>query len=634
MDSSPSTSEDLTDQTVQSAADRSHEMNAQDAPGTSSSANAQQKSGWLKSAMSWTASAATHVVAVGVQKAGAVSVKAAELAIKGSQKTVELASRGTEKGKELFSAGKDKAKKLSAETKEKAVVYAQYSKEKAGQIRAASGGFVSSAASSIASGRVRLNQTLKRASEIVAPHNDAHKAEIISINDAARQISTANPVYLKALCDNWITLWDENKTIDSSSWRQLFCSSDAIKCLTFRILNDCTAAKDPCPSSVNLVVGSLHSDEQHARRILFSAIDAARSLKGSRIASRLCEIVCSACIHCSESGDLKLEIEKLHNEQKHYESVSQRLQSLPKIDQHGKFNSSESVSTTSEDDVLRERLLQSAEMIDSHNRMFSLIEGIERILKTTGLSASELEHFVTQVVTQRDTIEQDLSSVRLKQQEVSSQSSDVDEELLRVNRSAHLELVTAQESRDGIKKRIEELEAQLAQARSELAASEKHLVSVLRAGEASKMQQLRQQESLRKQFDALAADALQDECELRGIQTIESLLKSLSHEISAAHSRTITEMQQSYSSCKDGHLSAMTLHCRHLVSSTSIMRLQVEFLNSEIADLDAKASKLHELGMAKELKSIPSQKQVCIWAFGSDYTLTFVDCAEACFIYG
>ena len=78
----------------------------------------------------------------------------------------------------------------------------------------------------------------------------------------------------------------------------------------------------------------------------------------------------------------------------------------------------------------------------------------------------------------------------------------------------------------------------------------------------------------------------------------------------------------------------MTLHCRHLVSSTSIMRLQVEFLNSEIADLDAKASKLHELGMAKELKSIPSQKQVCIWAFGSDYTLTFVDCAEACFIYG
>jgi hypothetical protein len=40
------------------------------------------------------------------------------------------------------------------------------------------------------------------------------------------------------------------------------------------------------------------------------------------------------------------------------------------------------------------------------------------------------------------------------------------------------------------------------------------------------------------------------------------------------------------------------------------MRRQLEFLNSEIADLDVKASKLQELGMSKELKSIPLQKQV------------------------
>jgi uncharacterized protein YlxW (UPF0749 family) len=97
---------------------------------------------------------------------------------------------------------------------------------------------------------------------------------------------------------------------------------------------------------------------------------------------------------------------------------------------------------------------------------------------------------------------------------------------------------------------------------------------------------------------------------LRGIQTIESLLKSLSVEISAAHSKIISDMQQTSSRCKQEHVSAMTTHCRHLVSSTSVMRRQLEFLNSEIADLDVKASKLQELGMSKELKSIPLQKQV------------------------
>ena len=136
MESSPSNSDHSADQNIQAVGDCAQQL-VPDTQEIGSSAPPQQKSGWLKSAMSWTASAATHVVAVGVQKAGAVTVKAAELAIKGSQKTVELASRGTEKGKELLSAGKDKAMKLSANTKEKAVVYAQYSKEKAVQIKAA-----------------------------------------------------------------------------------------------------------------------------------------------------------------------------------------------------------------------------------------------------------------------------------------------------------------------------------------------------------------------------------------------------------------------------------------------------------------------------------------------------------------
>ena len=606
MESSPSNSDHSADQNIQAVGDCAQQL-VPDTQEIGSSAPPQQKSGWLKSAMSWTASAATHVVAVGVQKAGAVTVKAAELAIKGSQKTVELASRGTEKGKELLSAGKDKAMKLSANTKEKAVVYAQYSKEKAVQIKAASGGFVSSAASSIASGRVRLNQTLKRASEMVAPHNDAHMAEILSFNDASKQIPLATPVYLKALCDNWIALWDENKTIENSSWRQLFSSSEAIKCLTLRILSDCTVAKDPCASAVKLVIGALHSDQEHAQRILLSAMDAARSLKGSRIGSRLCEIVASACVHSSESSDLKLAIEKLRDEQKLHESVIQRLQSLTQIDGHGKTDSS--ASTDSEDDILRDRLLLSASLIDSNNRMLSLIDDIEGILKTTGLSASELEQFVSQVVSQRSVIEQDLSNVRLKQQEISSKLSDVDSELIQTHDSTHLELVAAQESRDAIKQRIEELEAQLAQARAELVASENNLVRVRRAGEASKKHQLQEQDSLQKQFNGLVEDASQDECELRGIQTIESLLKSLSLEISAAHSKVVSDMQQTNGRCKGDHLSAMTMHSRHLVSSTSVMRRQVEFLNSEIADLDVKASKLQELGMAKELKSIPLQKQ-------------------------
>jgi hypothetical protein len=607
MEASPSNSDDLTDQNVPAVVDRPDQREP-DAGEISSSETPQQKSGWLKSAMSWTASAATHVVAVGVQKAGAVSVKAAELAIKGSQKTVELASRGTEKGKELLSAGKDKAKKLTAETKEKAVVYAQYSKEKAVQIRAASGGFVSSAASSIASGRVRLNQTLKRASEMVAPHNDAHMAEILSINDAAKQIHVATPVYLKALCDNWLSLWDENKTIESSSWRQLFNSSDAIKCLTLRILSDCTAAKDVCPSAVNLVIGALHSDEEHARRILLSAMDAARSLKGSRIGPRLCEIVGSACVHSSESSDLKLATERLRVEQKHHEGVVLRLQSLPKIDEHGKTDLP--ASADSEDDILRERLLQSAELIDSNNRMISLVDDIDKILKTTALSASELEQFVSQVELQRNLIEQDLGHVRIKQQEVSSKISDADAELLKISDSTQLELVAAEESRDAIKQRISELEAQLVHARADLAAAENHLIHVRHAGEVSKKNQLQEHDTLQKQFAGLIAEASQDECELRGIQTIESLLKSFSLETSAAYSKIISEMQQTSCRCKEDHLSAMTTHCRHLVSSTSVMRRQVEFLNSEIADLDVKASKLQELGMTKELKSIPLQKQV------------------------
>ena len=323
MEANLDNSHDLTPhQDVLVADDGGHEL-APNAHGDGSSEPSQKS--WLKSALSWTASAATAVVTVGVQKAGAGAVKAAELALKGSQKTVELASRGTERGKELLSAGKDKAKKLSAETKEKAVVYAQYSKEKAGQIRAASGGLVSSAASSIAFGRVRFNQTLKRASEMVAPHNDAHMAEIVDINDAARQVPHATPVYLQALCENWIKLWDENKTIESSSWRQLFCSSEAVKSLTLRVLIDCTAAKEPCPSAVRLIVGSLHSDEEHARRIVSSAMDAARSLKGSRIGVSLCDIVGSACVHCSESSDLKLALERLRVEQKQYDSVVQRL---------------------------------------------------------------------------------------------------------------------------------------------------------------------------------------------------------------------------------------------------------------------------------------------------------------------
>lgn len=576
-----------------------------DTQDTNSSDQPQQKSGWLRSAMSWTASAVT----VGVQKAGAVTVKAAELAIKGSQKTVELASRGTEKGKELFSAGKDKAKKLSAETKEKAVIYAQYSKEKAGQIKAAGGGFVSSAASSLASGRVRFNQTLKRASEMVAPHSDAHKAEILSINDVARQIPLATPVYLKALCDNWITLWQENKTIESSSWRQIFCSSEAIKCLTFRILSDCAAAKSTCPSAVKLVTGSLHSDEKHAHGILSSAMEAAQSLKGSRIGSQLCEIMSSACLHCSESSELKLSIERLRLEQSHYECIVQKLQDLPRIDEHGKLNPSASSPALSEDDVLTERLLQSAQLIDSQNRILSLIDCVQKILQTTGVSASELEQFVSQIVLQRDDIEQDLTKVRLKQEEVSSQISDADAALLQHHDSSRLELVAAQEHRDGIKKRIEELEAQLAQARGELADSESHLAAVRRAGESTKKQHLQQQDSLQKQLNALVADASQDECELRGTQSIEALLKSMSLEISVAHNRIVTEMEQTHSRCKDDHLSAMSIHCRHLVSSTSVMRRQLEFLNSEVADLDAKASKLQELGMVKELKSVPSQKQ-------------------------
>ena len=119
---------------------------------------------------------------------------------------------------------------------------------------------------------------------------------------------------------------------------------------------------------------------------------------------------------------------------------------------------------------------------------------------------------------------------------------------------------------------------------------------------------------MQKQLDGLTADASRDESELCGIQTIESLLKSLSLEIGAAHQRIIAEMQQTHGRCKDDHLSAMTLHCRHLVSSTSVMRRQVEFLNSEIADLEAKASKLQELGMVKEFKSIPSQKQARYFA--------------------
>jgi hypothetical protein len=545
--------------------------------------------------MSWTASAATHVVAVGVQKAGAVSVKAAELAVKGSQKTVELASRGTEKGKELLSAGKDKAKKLTAETKEKAVVCAQYSKEKAVQIRAAGGGFVSSAASSIASGRVRLNQTLKRASEIVAPHNDVHMAEILSINDAAKQIPDATPLYLKALCDNWIAQWNENKTIESSPWRQLFTSSDAIKSLIYRILSDCTASKDPCSTAVNLVIAALHSDEEHARRILLSAMDAARSLKGSRIGPRLCEIVGSACVHSSESSDLKMAIERLRDEQKHHENVVQRLRSLPQIDEHGKADSH--VSADSEDDILRERLLQSAELIDSNHRMISLVDDIDEVLKNTGRSAFEIEQFVSQVVSQRNLIEQDLSQVCTKQQEFSSKISDADAELIKSNHSVQLEIVAIEASRDAIKQRIEELETQLVHARAELTSSENHLVRVRQAGEVSKKHQVLQQDEL-------------NECELRGIQTIESLLKSLSVEISAAHSKIISDMQQTSSRCKQEHVSAMTTHCRHLVSSTSVMRRQLEFLNSEIADLDVKASKLQELGMSKELKSIPLQKQV------------------------
>jgi hypothetical protein len=593
--------------------DGAHEL-APDAHGDVPSEPSQSKSGWLKSALSWTASAASAVVTVGVQKAGAGAVKAAEFAIKGSQKTVELASRGTERGKVLLSAGKDKAKKLSAETKEKAVVYAQYSKEKAGQIRAASGGLVNSAASSIAFGRVRLNQTLKRASEMVAPHNDAHMAEIVEINDSARQIPHATPVYLKALCDNWIKLWDENKTIESSSWRQLFCSSEAVKSLTLRALIDSTTSKEPCSSAVRLIVRSLHSDEEHATRILSSALDAARSLQGSRIGVNLCDIVGSACVHCSESSDLKLALERLRAEQKQYDSVVQQLQSLPAIDEHGKVVSSASPSTLAEDDVLRERLLKSAEMIDSQNRMFSLIEGIEHILKVTGLSASELEHFVSQVMLQRGVLEQDLSQLRVKQQQTSMQISDVDAELIKAGDLAHSELVGAQNVRDEILKHIQELEAQLEQARADLAASEIQLVSVRRAGEASKKQQLQQQDSLQKQFHTLTADASQDESELRGIQTIESLLKSLSLEIGAAHQRIIAEMQQTHGRCKDDHLSAMTLHCRHLVSSTSVMRRQVEFLNSEIADLEAKASKLQELGMVKEFKSIPSQKQARYFA--------------------
>jgi chromosome segregation ATPase len=258
---------------------------------------------------------------------------------------------------------------------------------------------------------------------------------------------------------------------------------------------------------------------------------------------------------------------------------------------------------------LRERLLQSAELLDSQHRLLSLIDAIQKILQSTAVSASELEHFVCQIVSQRDEVEQDLSKVRLKQQEMSSQISDVDAALLNSHESAEQQLVAAQASRDGIKKRIEELEAQLALARGDLAASENHLASVRLAAEASKKQFLHQQGTLQKEFNVLVADASQDERELRGIQTIETLLKSFSLETSAAHNRIIAEMQQTHSRCSDDHFSAMTMHCRHLISSTSVMRRQVQFLNSEIADLDAKATKLQELGMTKELKGIPSHKQ-------------------------
>jgi chromosome segregation ATPase len=242
--------------------------------------------------------------------------------------------------------------------------------------------------------------------------------------------------------------------------------------------------------------------------------------------------------------------------------------------------------------------------------MISLVDDIDEVLKNTGRSAFEIEQFVSQVVSQRNLIEQDLSQVCTKQQEFSSKISDADAELIKSNHSVQLEIVAIEASRDAIKQRIEELETQLVHARAELTSSENHLVRVRQAGEVSKKHQVLQQDELKKQYTGLVAEASQDECELRGIQTIESLLKSLSVEISAAHSKIISDMQQTSSRCKQEHVSAMTTHCRHLVSSTSVMRRQLEFLNSEIADLDVKASKLQELGMSKELKSIPLQKQV------------------------